>query len=119
MLCEHQKPFEGLLHLGFHYVANKTRPASVDWVAEQAVSDVLQQGTCGSCWTFSATAALESAAFISRGKRGDLTRLSQQNLLDCIPKPSAKCAGGNMDNAFEYVKVSGICSADDYPYTCA
>merc|ERR1719203_354178 len=119
VLCQQRKPFEGFPCLGAHRVENTTRPVSIDWVEEQAVSNVLQQGRCGACWTFSATGALESAAFIAKGKTGGLTPLSQQNLLDCIPEPAKKCGGGTMDKAFEYVEKSGICSAVNYPYTCA
>jgi len=89
-------------------------PTSVDWSTKGAVTDVKDQGNCGSCWSFSATGALEGAYKI---KYGTLISFSEQNLVSCDTIDSA-CNGGLMDNAFTWTKSNGgLCTESGYPYT--
>ena len=89
-------------------------PASVDWSTKGAVTGVKDQGNCGSCWSFSATGALEGAYQI---KYGSLVSFSEQNLVSCDTIDSA-CNGGLMDNAFSWTKTNGgLCTEAGYPYT--
>merc|ERR1712062_391074 len=62
----------------------KTRselPDSVDWRDKGAVSDVKNQGQCGSCWAFCTTEMIESYAAI---ETGTLPELSAQQVTACM-----------------------------------
>jgi C1A family cysteine protease len=95
-----------------------TVPSSVDWRTQGVVNPVRDQGQCGSCWTFSATQAIESGSAIKYGKLNDL---SEQELVDCDNLSNGGrghgCNGGLMDDVFNWVnKKGGQCSESAYPY---
>lgn len=90
-------------------------PESLDWRQRGAVTAVEDQRHCGSCYAFSALAAVESHYFIHRGELPDL---SVQEILDC-PEDSYmtfKCSGGTVFKVFDYVRDHGVSSKVAYPY---
>jgi len=90
-----------------------TIPSAVDWVASGKVTGVKNQGSCGSCWSFSTTGSLEGAYAI---KYNSLVSFSEQNLVSC-DKTDYACNGGWMDTAFTWVKNNGgIATETAYPY---
>jgi C1A family cysteine protease len=89
-------------------------PESWDWREYDVVTTVKDQGTCGSCWSFSAVGALEGAWAISTN---ELYNFSEQQLMDCSRRyGNMACNGGLMDKAFEYAIDNGMCTLEDVPY---
>ncbi|KAJ8921567.1 hypothetical protein NQ315_010472 [Exocentrus adspersus] len=98
--------------IAYHTVSLGSTPSSINWVSKKLVTGVKNQGQCGSCWSFSATGAVEGA---HAKKTGELVSLSEQNLMDCDTADAA-CNGGDMTNAFNYIAKHGIESEANYPY---
>lgn len=78
-------------------------PESFDWRIKGAVSPVKTQGSCGSCWAFTALSNIESQYFI---KYGVLPNLSEQQLIDCDTSNSG-CLGGVIHYAFNHARLNG------------
>lgn len=92
-------------------------PTSVDWRSKGVVSDIRNQNSCGSCWSFSGTSTVESAVAI---KSGHLYDLSEQQSVSCagLRYGNLGCNGGFYSGLWDFSKDNnGICSESDYPYT--
>ncbi|KAG5511338.1 hypothetical protein GH5_07587 [Leishmania sp. Ghana 2012 LV757] len=93
-----------------------TAPPSKDWRDEGAVTRVKDQGSCGSCWAFSAVANIESQWKLAGHM---LVGLSEQQLVSCDNVDSG-CSGGLMLQAFDWLlrNANGsVFTEKSYPYT--
>ena len=109
-------------YLGYNPILNRL-PAdqpkgvfasTVDWRTKGAVNPIINQGSCGSCWAFSATATVEGRYAVAHGK---LYKFAEQQLVDCSRKEGNEgCNGGFMDYAFKYLVNHKFCLSSDYPY---
>ncbi|KAF4741192.1 hypothetical protein FOZ63_009795, partial [Perkinsus olseni] len=89
-------------------------PKSVNYATKGWVTEVKNQGLCGSCWAFSTTGALEG---LHKNVSGELVSLSEEELIDCTwDYHNFGCFGGWMNVSFQYVADHGLESEKDYPY---
>ena len=115
---EEMKQRMGLISVDYDVNAvHKTsgKHPEVDW--HQKWGKVKNQGACGSCWAFSATATFEGRYAISQ-KKGDFnTNFSEQQLVDCNKNGCYGCSGGWMHLSFDYLTKNGFCTEQQYPYS--
>lgn len=82
------------------------------------VTSVKDQGTCGSCWAFSAVAAMESNYAL---KNGELIDISEQSVLGC--SGAGNCSeGGWYSNVFAWLlddSASFLTDESNSPYVSA
>lgn len=93
-------------------------PSQVDWRKDGVVSDVKNQGMCGSCWAFAAAEALESHMAL---KTGYLYTLSVQEYVSCMPNErkcggAGGCKGAVPQLAFDFAMDNGIVDEWSYSY---
>jgi C1A family cysteine protease len=87
-----------------------------DWTTSGCVAPIKNQGQCGSCWAFAATAVLESA-YCLKQERKALTTFSEQQLTSC-DTVSHGCEGGYPGDGLAFIqKNGGVCGDRDYPYS--
>jgi C1A family cysteine protease len=87
-------------------------PASWDWRALGGVTPIRDQGDCGSCWAFCATAAFESAILIHEQVECDL---SEEQVILCNPYDYG-CGGGWMGRVYDYFMSAGAVGEACVPY---
>jgi len=89
--------------------------ADIDWRTHGAVSAIMNQDQCGSCYSFSTISAIETAWAL---KTGLLYDLSEQPVFDCSASyGNLGCNGGLPQYVYNYVKAQGTATEASYPYT--
>ena len=106
--------------LGVSFIAPEgfEAPTEIDWRSKGAVTEVRDQGKCGSCYAMAVAGSLEGQHFRKTGK---LVPLSVQQIVDCFNKFNHDgddgCEGGAPKWTFEYIRDNkGIDTESSYPY---
>ncbi|HSC87014.1 MAG TPA: C1 family peptidase [Polyangiaceae bacterium] len=95
------------------------------WISRDALPPVRNQGSCGSCWTFASTAALEINQAYTQGAFYDF---SEQSVLDCAEDSwgadVGSCDGGITFDVYDFFGRAGPSTEQSVPYagqeqTCA
>mmetsp|Transcript_10635 Transcript_10635/g.9360 ORF Transcript_10635/g.9360 Transcript_10635/m.9360 type:complete len:323 (+) Transcript_10635:16-984(+) len=74
--------------------------------------EIQDQGGCGSCWAFAATATFEAYKNIN-GET--VPKLSEQELTDCV-KTCSGCGGGLANLAYDWLVSNSFCTEASYKY---
>ena len=83
----------------------------IDW--KGSMSEVRDQGDCGSCWAFATAAAIEGNYNL---KYNQTYIFAPQDLIDCDTNDKA-CDGGSPKNAMSWIAKNGLSLESDYPYS--
>ena len=114
------KPFNGQEYIrikGYGNLKLKDLPKEFDprkkWPMCSSISDILDQGGCGSCWAFGAASAMSDRLCIHSG--GNIrVRVSPENLLTCCRTCGFGCNGGYPYNAWSFWQEHGIVTGGKY-----
>jgi len=92
---------------------------AVDWRNTSSAQNVVDQGSCGSCWAVATAAMLQAHTEIHMG---DSRSFSAQELVNCVPNPhecggSGGCEGATVELAMKYVQEHGLSTLDQTPYS--
>ena len=106
----------GMIYDKYVSVIDMMLPKALDYRQQNMVTEVKDQETCGSCWTFSATGSIEGQYAKQYGK---LVEFSESQILDCdVNSMDEGCNGGSPDGAFKFLIGSSVPldTEDVYPY---
>uniref|UniRef100_A0A3B0MQ69 Cysteine protease, putative n=1 Tax=Theileria annulata TaxID=5874 RepID=A0A3B0MQ69_THEAN len=85
----------------------------VDWRESGFVNEVVNQGSCGSCWAIASEDIFSTFKSIKKNK---LMKFSSQQLVDCV-SPLYTCEkGGVHRKGLQYIKDNEMCTQEEYPY---
>lgn len=120
---EFSATYTGVSPINEDFIQRPAEPSDLDQVSSASPNlgqtgftpKVRHQGTCGSCWAFSAVVELERKIWNYQKQYVDL---SQQELVDCVTGSNG-CQGGHPEFAYDYVRSYGIRTAAAYPYMSA
>ena len=98
-------------------IENETLPREYEyWEKELGMSNPQDQQSCGACWSFPSSAALEA---VYRKLTGEFVVFSKQYFIDCTFSYSG-CSGGTASDGYEVTSDRQyLMSEDDWPTTAS
>ncbi|KAK2179007.1 hypothetical protein NP493_519g04030 [Ridgeia piscesae] len=87
--------------------------ARAAWPKCPTISEIRDQGNCGSCWAFGAVEAMSDRICIASGGKLQ-ARISAEDLLTCCPYLCGSCQGGNPAFAWMYYHYYGLVTGGAY-----
>ncbi|CDW83109.1 cysteine protease [Stylonychia lemnae] len=92
-------------------------PKQLDWRFSNIITQVKNQGRCGSCYAFSSIASFESLLILNNRAKYQEIDLSEQQIIDCTRQYSnLGCRGGDVSKVFEYLMQIKVQNESTYPY---
>jgi len=91
-----------------------------NWTRLGSLSQIRDQGGCGSCWAVATGTVLDAHSEIY-SPAGNGRSFSVQELVSCVPNPrscggTGGCEGATVELALDYAINHGLATADDVPY---
>ena len=97
--------------------ANSGVSADLNWKALGYVTSVKDQGACGGCWAFAATAALESYILIKDGSMSLDDNRAEEILLSC--SSAGNCNGGTLMMRRIMLRIPACRRRPTFPFTAS
>mmetsp|Transcript_7006 Transcript_7006/g.19892 ORF Transcript_7006/g.19892 Transcript_7006/m.19892 type:complete len:431 (-) Transcript_7006:104-1396(-) len=107
----------GLVGSSARTVDTAKLPKDFNWQQLQAMKDVKDQGSCGSCWAVSSATVLRAHAELYQRDR----TFSVQQIIDCTPNPKScggngGCSGATAELAMDYIAKAGSTTEEERRY---
>lgn len=127
--CEQGKSWNGseciVVECKYPCISGCKLPEKWDWRNVNGINylnPVRDQGSCGSCWAFSAIGAIEGTYNVEKNCPACNRDLSEQQLVSnsypCCGS-CGDCGGGFPSVALNYAKSNGVCDESCFPYVAA
>lgn len=83
------------------------------WTQCPTLSEIRDQGSCGSCWALGAVTAMTDRVCIHSDGAKQF-HFSAEDLISCCSRCGSGCQGGDPKNAWKYWQTNGLVSGGNY-----